>query len=221
MGRYHYVFTKWTNLILPSAIVFGAVAPIYVILVVAYGFSPKTTDVGYRPHQPVPFSHEVHAGQLGMDCRYCHNTVEYANHAAIPPTQTCMNCHTQIHKDSSKLAPLRESYSTGVPVPWIRVHDLPDYVYFSHAAHVSRGVSCVECHGRIDKMEVVYQHEPLNMGWCLECHRNPTDNLRDPSEVTNLGWTFEGTMDERDAYTAYLEEMNKIHPGQDCSVCHR
>jgi hypothetical protein len=221
MGRYHYVFPKWTNLILPGAIVIGAIVPPYVILLVAYGFSPKTTDVGYRPIQPVPFSHEVHAGQLGMDCRYCHNTVEFAAKAAIPPTQTCMNCHTQIHKDSSKLSVLRDSYETGMPVNWIRVHDLPDFVYFNHAAHVARGVSCVECHGRIDKMEVVSQQEPLSMGWCLECHRSPDDILRDPSEVTNLGWTFPGPVDEQAAYAAYLKEQNRIHPSQDCSSCHR
>ena len=221
MGRYHYVFPKWSNLLLPGVILFGAVAPLYVVLVVAYGFSPSTTDVGYQPEQPIPFSHEVHAGQLGMDCRYCHNTVERAAKAAIPPTQTCMNCHTQIHKDSEDITPLIESYETGKPVAWKRVHDLPDYAYFDHAAHVTRGVSCVSCHGRVDTMEVVYQHERLSMGWCLECHRAPDEHLRDPSLVTQLGWTFQGTADEKAEYHTFWKELNQIQPSQDCSACHR
>jgi hypothetical protein len=221
MGRYHYVFPKWSNLLLPGALVFGAVAPLYVVLVVAWGFSPKTTDVGYQPTQPVPFSHAMHAGELGMDCRYCHNTVERAAHAAIPPTQTCMNCHTQIHKDSANIQPLWDSYRSGLPVSWVRVHDLPDYAYFNHAAHVTRGVSCVSCHGRIDTMEVVYQQEPLSMGWCLECHRHPDQYLRDPALVTNLAWTFQGTEEEEAAYRAFWKELHQINPSQDCSACHR
>jgi hypothetical protein len=127
MGRYHYVFPKWSNMLLPAALVTGVVAPLYVVLVVAYGFSPRTTDVGYAPQQPGFYSHKLHAGELGIDCRYCHNTVEHSNQASIPPTQTCMNCHTQIHKDSPRIQPLLESYLTGTPVKWNRIHDLPDY----------------------------------------------------------------------------------------------
>jgi hypothetical protein len=221
MGRYHFVFPKWSNLLLPAALLIGAVTPLYAALCIAYGFSPLTTDVGYQPIQPVPFSHEVHAGQLGLDCRYCHNTVERAAKAAIPPTQTCMNCHTQIHKDSPNITPLLESYETGLPVQWKRVHDLPDYAFFNHSAHVTRGVSCVSCHGRIDTMEVVYQHEPLSMGWCLGCHRDPGDQVRDPALVFQLGWEFEGTEAEREAYHARWRELNQIDPSQDCSTCHR
>jgi hypothetical protein len=221
MGRYHYVFPRWSNLLLPTVLVVGAVAPLYAVFVVAYGFSPKTTDVGYRPLQPIPFSHKLHAGDLGMDCRYCHNTVERGAMAAIPPTQTCMNCHTQIVKDSPVLEPLRESYATGTPVEWVRVHDLPDYSYFNHAAHVRRGVSCVACHGRIDRMEVVQQQEPLSMGWCLSCHRNPEPFLRDPELVTRLGWSFPGTRQEEAAYHALWQDVNNISPSQDCSTCHR
>jgi len=228
MGRYHYVFPRWSNLLLPAVILIAPIAPLYVVYVVAYGWSPSTTDVGYAPQQPVPFSHALHAGELGMDCRYCHNTVEQASHAAIPPTQTCMNCHTQIHAQSPKLERVRQSYETGEPIAWKRIHDLPDYSYFNHAAHVNRGVSCVECHGRIDKMEVVYQSEPLSMGWCLECHRNPTESVRDPKQVTNLGWSFEADEPEwveagRTAsdYHAFWIEHNQINPKQDCSTCHR
>ncbi|MCZ6836767.1 MAG: cytochrome c3 family protein [Planctomycetota bacterium] len=221
MGRYHYVFPKWSNMLLPAALAGGAIVPLYVVLVVAYGFSPETTDVGYQPHQPVPFSHKLHAGELGMDCRYCHNTVERANHAAIPPTQTCMNCHTQIHKDSIKIRPLLESYLEGTPVTWRRVHDLPDFVYFSHRAHVIRGVSCVECHGRIDRMEIVTQVKRLSMGWCLECHRAPDIHLRDPRLVTKLGWGNDMSDEDKLAQGTIWRETNDLNPSQDCSTCHR
>jgi hypothetical protein len=221
MGRYHYTFPKWTNLILPLVLVVGGTAPLYVAFMVAWGFSPKTTDVGYMPTQPVPFSHRLHAGELGMDCRYCHNTVEYAAVAAVPPTQTCMNCHTQIHPESVHLAPLHESYETGMPMEWIRVHDLPDYAYFNHSAHVNRGVSCKECHGRIDTMEVVYQHETLSMGWCLECHRNPAPHVGDPGLVTQLEWGWDMGDAERIAEGEHWVDMNHLQPSQDCSTCHR
>ncbi len=221
MGRYHYVFPRWSNALLPALLVVGPIAPLYLVFLVAYGFSPMTTDVGYEPVQPVPYSHAIHAGQLGIDCRYCHNTVEYASKAAIPPTQTCFNCHTQIHKESPNLKALWKSYETGEPMQWVRVHDLPDYAYFSHAAHVTRGVSCVECHGRIDKMEVVYQHEALSMGWCLECHRDPEARVRDPALVTSLAWGFERGEDERREDGRKWVEVNHLRPSENCSTCHR
>ena len=191
MGRFQYTFPKWTNLILPMVIIVGMTAPLYVAFMVAWGFSPATTDVGYMPTQPVPFSHRVHAGELGIDCRYCHNTVEYAAVAAIPPTATCMNCHVQIHPESVKLAPLHESYETGMPMQWIKVHDMPDYAYFDHSAHVTRGVSCVECHGRIDTMETVYQHERLSMGWCLDAIA--TRHLMFAIQISSPSWNGDGT----------------------------
>jgi hypothetical protein len=201
--------------------------PPYAILIVAYGFSPRTLEVGFMPHQPVPYSHDLHAGQLGIDCRYCHNTVETSDFASIPPTQTCMNCHTQIMKDSPKIKPLLESYTTGKPVLWERVHELPDYVYFSHAAHVTRGVSCVECHGRVDRMPEVYQHEMLSMGWCLDCHREPNAKLGDPKNVVDLGWAFEHDLAAQSRFTNEAEyrqhwrTFNNLNPSQDCSTCHR
>jgi len=221
MGRYHFVFPKWSNLLLPGALLIGALTPPYVALIVAYGFSPLATDVGYRPSQPIPFSHEIHAGQLGLDCRYCHNTVERTAKAAIPPTQTCMNCHSSIHKDSPNLEPLWASYETGMPIEWRRVHDLPDFAFFNHSAHVTRGVSCVSCHGRVDTMEVVAQQEPLSMGWCLNCHRNPDAHLRDPDLVTDLGWVFDGSPEDEVKYHEQWKELNRIDPSQDCSTCHR
>jgi menaquinone reductase, multiheme cytochrome c subunit len=220
MGRYHYVFPPWSNMLLPAAIIFALVAPLYVAFVVAYGFSPTTTAVGYQPDQPVPFSHQMHVGQLGMDCRYCHNTVEHARMAAVPTTQTCMGCHVQIHKESPLLGPLWHSYETGLPMEWTRVHNLPDHAYFDHSVHVNAGVSCVSCHGRIDRMPVVYQQERLSMGWCLECHRNPEPQLRDPHLVTDLAWSFDGIADPA-AHQAALRELNRIDPTVDCSGCHR
>jgi menaquinone reductase, multiheme cytochrome c subunit len=213
-----FVFPRWANKTGPIAGVLLGGAPVYLTAFVWYGFSPKTTDVGYAPEQPVPYSHELHAGKLGLDCRYCHSTVEKAAHAAIPPTATCMNCHERVHTKSTKLLPIRESAATNDPVPWVKVHDLPDYVYFNHSAHVTRGVGCVSCHGRVDQMEVVYQHEPLSMSWCLDCHRAPEKNLRPPSEVTNMAWQPPGDAQE---YGAKLREQNNINPPTDCSTCHR
>lgn len=221
MGRYHYIFPKWSNLLLPMMILGGAIAPLYVVMVVAYGFSPLTTDVGFQPQQPVPFSHKLHAGDMGIDCRYCHNTVEFTNHAAIPPTQTCMNCHTQIQKDSSQIEPLLNSYITGMPMQWQRVHDLPDFVYFSHSAHVNRGVSCVSCHGRIDRMEIVTQLKTLSMGWCLECHRAPEQHLRDPDLVTQLNWGIDRSLEQMIEDGSFWRQQNNLNPSQDCSTCHR
>jgi len=213
-----FAFPKWTNLLRPVIAISAAGGLAYVVLLVTFGFSPKTTDVGYQPEQPVHYSHALHVGQLGIDCRYCHNTVEVAAKAAVPPTQTCMNCHSMIRTNSEKLIPVRQSYATGMPVEWIRVHDLPDYVFFNHSAHVRRGVGCVSCHGRIDTMEVVSQVEPLSMGWCLECHRNPERHLRPPEYVTVLDWVPE---EDQLALGSRLRENNNINPPTDCNTCHR
>lgn len=186
-----YVFPKTANLVLPLLVLLVIGAGTYVPVVVGLGASPENTDVGYQPVQPVPYSHALHVGQLGLDCTYCHTTVDKASFAAIPPTQTCMNCHTHVRTESPKLAPVRESWQSGKPIEWVKVHDLPDYSYFNHSAHVNKGVSCVSCHGRVDHMgeEGVYQAKNLSMGWCLDCHRNPEQALRPKDQVTNLGWT--------------------------------
>ncbi|MBZ0267676.1 cytochrome c3 family protein [bacterium] len=183
-----------------------------------YGIHPQAMDIGYMPQQPVPYSHRLHAGELGIDCRYCHNTVESSAFASIPPTEVCMNCHATIRPQSEKLAAVRESFATGMPVPWIRVHDNPDFVYFNHSAHVTRGVGCVECHGRVDKMEEVYQAEALSMAWCLSCHRAPDERLRPVEEVTNMQWAAAGDAAE---LGAQLREARDINPSTDCSTCHR
>jgi hypothetical protein len=197
--------------------VLGAPTP---ALLIAYGASPRTTAVGYAPVQPIPYSHKVHVAELGLDCRYCHTSVETTAKANIPPTQTCMNCHTKVLSESPKLEPLRQSAKTGLPVEWVRVHDLPDYVYFDHSAHVTRGVGCVECHGRVDTMDVVYQVKTLSMAWCLDCHRHPDSHLRPPEHVANMKWTPPDGQDPFDFGRAY-RKTNSINPRTDCSTCHR
>lgn len=213
-----FIFPRWVNTVRPVVAVAGLLMPLYVLALLGFGGSPETTDVGYMPEQPVAYSHALHAGELGIDCRYCHTTVEENAHAAIPSAKICMNCHTRIRAESPKLRPVRESLETGMPLEWVRVHDLPDYVYFNHSAHVRRGVSCVSCHGRVDKMEVVYQQETLSMGWCLDCHRAPDTHLRPVDQVTNLDWKPDedpAVLGER------LREENQINPSTDCSTCHR
>lgn len=216
--KQHFYFPPWADTLgrlLTAAAVIGGV---YYIALIAYATSPLSMDAGYQPPQPVEYSHKVHAGDMGIDCRYCHNTVEIAAHAAVPPTQTCINCHSMILKESEKMIPVNQSYSSGMPVQWVRVHDLPDYAYFDHSAHVSRGVSCVSCHDRIDRMEVVYQAESLRMGWCLECHRNPELHLRPVEHVTDLGWQPMGSQIESGLR---VKELYNIDPPTDCSTCHR
>lgn len=212
------VFPPWTNQLRMLAGALLVLVPVYLVLLVGTGASPKTTDVGYAPVQPVPFSHALHAGQLGLDCRYCHNTVEVAAKAAVPPTQTCMNCHARIRATSPKLVAVRESYATGKPIPWVRVHDLPDYAYFDHSAHVRRGVGCVSCHGRVDTMEVVRQVAPLSMGWCLDCHRNPDPHVRPPEFVTSMDWV---APEEPARFGRRLREQRGIKPSTECWTCHR
>jgi hypothetical protein len=209
------IFPRWLDSLRPVGIVVLAVAPVYVVALLYYGGSPGALDVGYRPEQPVPYSHALHVGQLGIDCLYCHTTVDRAAHAAVPPTDTCMNCHATILPDSPKLLPVRESHATGMPVRWVRVHDLPDYVYFDHSAHVNRGVGCVECHGRVDTMDVVHQDQPLSMGWCLDCHRDPVPHLRPIDRVTDLAWRPSPEMQRQ------LALEYGVRPSEDCSTCHR
>lgn len=184
----------------------------------AYISHPRNLDVGYSPEQPVPYSHKLHAGTMGLDCTYCHYTITKAGFAAVPTTETCMNCHSKVKEKSEKLAPVRDSYKTGNPVEWIQIHRLPDYVYFNHRAHLSAGVSCVTCHGRVDQMVEVRQVQPLNMGWCLECHRNPAPNLRPSNLVTKLDW-----VPDRDPVEIGNEIIaaKNIHPPVNCSGCHR
>jgi hypothetical protein len=150
--------------------------------------SPWVTRQGQRADQPVPFSHKHHVQGLGLQCQYCHTSVEKSSYAGIPPTRTCMNCHAQIWTNAQLLQPVRDSWYTGQSIRWIKVHDLPDYVYFSHEIHVNKGIGCENCHGKVDEMPLMYAQNTLQMEWCLDCHRNPAKNLRPTSELYNMAW---------------------------------
>jgi hypothetical protein len=213
-------FPKWADRIPLKILICLGVAGLAVAGGITYYFTPKYTRVGYRPVQPAPFSHAIHVEQLGMDCRYCHSVVEVAAHSNIPSTQVCMACHAQIRATSPKLEAVRESWSTGRPVRWVRVHVLPDYSYFDHAVHVSRGVGCFSCHGAVNEMEEVWQDQPQSMSWCLDCHRAPEHFLRPPAEIYNLSW--------RPGSGAAGREMGRklraaweVNPPVTCGGCHR
>ncbi|MEM9882847.1 MAG: cytochrome c3 family protein [Planctomycetota bacterium] len=243
-----FVFPRWANYLLPLLLLGAMGGGLYVPTVVGLGLNPNTLNKNYQPEQPIPYSHEVHVGQLGMDCTYCHTSVNNAAFAAVPPVETCIACHNPgdgagIKKQSPKLRPLYEAYESGRPVEWIKVHDIADYAYFSHQAHVTKGVSCYSCHGRVDRMgeEGVWQVENLSMGWCIDCHRAPEKHLRPPSEVTNMAWTplddpevvaavAAGTIEAGDRTAAQLlvgkriKKQYNVHNAaymQACSTCHR
>jgi menaquinone reductase, multiheme cytochrome c subunit len=218
------MFPKWSNRAAVAVLIGAVVLPLYLGILLVYGANPTTLNTGYQPIQPVPYSHALHAGKLGIDCRYCHTTVEKAAFAALPPTDVCMNCHKEVLAKSPKLAPVFKSYAEGTPVPWIKVHGMPDYVYFNHSAHVTAGVGCAECHGPVHQMEVVYNVRNLSMSWCLECHRDPGPLLRPKEEVTHMDWVPPGgnTPEAREAMGRELVEKHHIYASTDCtSTCHR
>lgn len=234
------IFPRWTNELPKLALAGAGLLGSLVIFVVWFWFSPSHTDVGYAPEQPIPYSHKLHAGQMGMDCRYCHVNVEKSAHAGVPPTSTCLNCHNVVRADSPKFEWLRQAKGDdgqlnedALSTPWRRIHKTPDYAYFDHSAHVTVGVGCVSCHGRVDEMLVVRQTQPLSMGWCLECHRNirhyedrgfePADVIRplDKVEITDMTWGR-----GHPAYDSWKEDARKKAqqlkpPTVECTGCHR
>ncbi len=212
-----YLFPKWANkvpLIVLFVLLFLGGGTIFVFW---YWFSPRHLEVGYAPDQPIPFSHQLHVSELGIDCRYCHTNVERGPVASVPPVEVCMNCHTQIQKDKPNSVKLRESFEQNKPIEWVKVHDLPDYTYFDHSQHINAGVSCVSCHGRVDQMKKVHQVQPLSMGWCIECHRHPEQHIRPKEFVTRLDWKAKDQI----AMGQDLIKAHKIRPREDCSTCHR
>jgi len=213
-----FVFPRWTNGLREASAVAALGGLVYAVVLVTGVFSPQMSAMGYAPEQPVPYSHALHAGNMGIDCRYCHTSVETTAKANIPPTATCMNCHATVRTTSEKLTLVRQSAETGEPLRWVRVHDLPDFVYFNHAGHIQSGVGCVSCHGRVDRMEVVEQVKPLTMGWCLDCHRNPEPNLRPREFVTDMTWQPDGDPVE---LGRRLRAEHNINPSTDCVTCHR
>ena len=213
------IFPKWTNtlplkLVVALLLVGGSVTG-----GVWYYFTPKYTLVGYQPTQPVAFPHSVHVNQLGMDCRYCHSAVEKSWYSNVPASSTCMNCHNQVLKDDPRLALVRESAQTGKPIAWVQIHKMPDFVYFNHSVHVTRGISCIHCHVEIHKMEEVYHAKPFSMTFCLDCHRNPAPNLRPPDKVTDLDWNPQQHL-PKDWGKKAVEDW-KVNASQNCSACHR
>lgn len=180
--------------------------------------SSYATTQGLRRTQPVPFSHTHHVGSMGIDCRYCHSTVETTAYANIPPTKTCMNCHSQIWVNSPTLEPVRASYRTDQSIPWLKVHDLPDFVYFNHSIHIKKGVGCETCHGRVDEMPLMYQKNSLEMRWCIDCHRHPESYVRPRKFITTMGYVPDGDQEEIGRKLVQEYHIQKLDT---CWTCHR
>jgi cytochrome c7-like protein len=213
------IFHRSTNTFSKLSI-FGAVFILaaFAVIITAINRSGYVTQAGVAREQPVPFSHQHHVGGVGLDCRYCHTSVENAAFANIPPTKTCMNCHSQIWANSPTLEPVRESFRSDKSIPWTRVHDLPDFAYFNHSIHVNKGVGCSTCHGRVDRMPLVWQEKSLQMEWCLDCHRHPERYVRPREEVFNM--EYQPPSDQIALGTHLIDEY-KIQSLTSCSTCHR
>jgi hypothetical protein len=214
------IFPKWSNRLPLLIVVFVFLLAGAVTSGITYYFTPKYTRIGYTPQQPVPFDHSLHAGELGLDCRYCHTFVEKSAHSNIPTSETCMNCHNQIQTQSGLLNPIRESVKTGDAVPWVRIHQAPDYVYFDHSVHVNRGISCYSCHGQVNEMNVVSHAKSHSMAFCLDCHRAPENHIRPLDQVYNLDWSAGSKSKQVDQGLEKVESWS-IKPPQSCSGCHR
>ena len=213
------IFHRSTNTISKVSI-FGAV-----FVIVAAGWvgdtinrSPYITQATVPRDQPVPFSHKHHVSGIGIDCRYCHSSVEVSSFAGLPATKVCVTCHSQIWADSEMLEPVRSSFRTGVPLQWTRVHDLPDYVFFDHSIHINKGVGCVTCHGRVDLMPLVWRQNTLNMDWCLDCHREPERYVRPRERVFDMSWT---PGEDQLTLGRRLVAEYKIQKLTACTTCHR
>ena len=214
------IFPKSANALPLQILIFLGILGGVAAAGITYYATPAYLRVGYAPVQPVPFDHSLHAGQLGLDCRYCHAGVEKSATSSVPAAQTCMNCHSTIKTQSPLLEPVRQSYQTGDPVPWVKIHAVPDYVYFNHSVHVNRGVSCVECHGKVNEMKVVQQAKPHSMSWCLDCHRNPAERIRDPKDVYNLDSQTLAEQGRLAEAQKFIHDW-KVLPPTSCSGCHR
>lgn len=236
------IFPKWTNGLPTATAVFGGIGLVAVCAGYMYYFTPDYWRVGYEPEQPVSYSHQIHVGKLGMDCRYCHTNVERSPTANIPDTSTCMNCHTGVgeqaylntalwaaHKINPNLVKVRESYAEDRPVEWRRVHKVPDYAHFNHAVHIHAGVSCYSCHGRVDQFEIVRQVHGMGMGFCLDCHRNPEKALvqaddrfqTDSPKITDLAAVQALLSEPRQIERGEsIARLKQLQPPQFCGACH-
>jgi hypothetical protein len=219
------IFTASADTRLRTALlVFVLVVCGAVLFIGGYMDSSYATLVGWVRDQPVPFSHEHHVGGLGIDCRYCHTTVEVSAKAGFPATHICMTCHSELWTGAPMLAPIRESLASGKPIAWQRVAKLPDYVYFDHSIHIARGVPCIACHGRVDKMPLMARAQPFQMRFCLDCHRNPAPQLRPPDQVTRMDWSdWNKRPGEHKLYGELMVKAYGIEPSKldNCNICHR
>lgn len=218
------IFRKSSNSFLRASLV-GAIAGFFLLWAVGYAiyWSPYTTDQGVPRGQVVPFSHQHHVSGLGLDCRYCHTSVETSSFAGIPPTETCMTCHSQVWTDAPILAPVRESLATGQPLQWQRVNQLPDFVFFNHSIHVQKGVGCSTCHGPVDLMPLTYKAHSLYMRWCLDCHEAPEKQLRPKDKIFDMQWEPPPDQAERgrELLKTYHIDTQRLKQLRDCSMCHR
>jgi hypothetical protein len=216
------IFHHSTN-VLAKVSIFGAIFIILGALWVVNAINRSSWNTGafIEREQPVQFSHKHHSGDDGIDCRYCHTSVETSASAGMPSTQVCMNCHTQIWADSPYLEPVRESARTGKPIEWTRVHDLPDYVYFNHSIHVNKGVGCSTCHGNVSQMPLMYQAASLQMEWCLQCHRNPEQFLRPKQDIYKMDWQAPANQTEVGTQLAGQYKILDKFVMTSCSTCHR
>jgi NAD-dependent SIR2 family protein deacetylase len=209
------VFPRSANIIARLSLLIGILlVGLGAALAIAAGGSFNPTVQG----QPVPFSHHEHVGNLGIDCRYCHTTVETSPFAGMPSSQVCMNCHSEVLDSADELAPIRDSVENGTPIVWNRVYVVPDFVYFDHSAHVNKGVACVTCHGQVDQMPVIIQATSLQMGWCMSCHRNPAPNIRPRDQVFNMNWQ---PPEDLAQLTQELVADYNVQSKTSCSTCHR
>jgi len=210
---------RWSNAALRGGLIGAAVVGLFALATpLVWVRTPWATGQYVLFEQPVAFDHRHHVKDDGIDCRYCHDLAERSAYAGVPPSERCMNCHSQIWNESALLAPIRASFFADRPIAWRRVHALPDFVFFNHAAHVRHGVGCEECHGRVDEMARVYQVAPLSMHWCLDCHRDPAPHLRPLEQITTMGWEPSG-----DRRTVGRELMRRYHVREltSCTTCHR
>lgn len=216
------LFHRGMNTLARLSIVVGLlVAGGGLMFVIEFNRTPYVTQAFVAREQPVQFSHKHHVGDDGIDCRYCHTTVETAASAGLPTTKTCMNCHSQLFANSPYLEIVRESWRTGKPIKWTRVHDLPDFAYFNHSIHVSKGVGCSTCHGRVDQMPLMWNVQSLHMEWCIACHRSPELVLREQKDITNMEWVAPDDQDQKGKDLAKKYNIQPTNVLTSCTTCHR
>jgi len=216
------IFHRSTNFIARFS-VFSAIFLVVLALVGVLGVAraPYYTNQNIMREQPVQFSHKHHVGDDGIDCRYCHTSVETSATAGVPPTKTCMNCHSVLFHDVGYLEPVRESFRTNASIEWVRVHRLPDFVYFNHSIHINKGVGCSTCHGQVNQMPLVFQASTLQMDWCVDCHRNPQAVLRPREEIFNMDWKVPANQAQIGQKLALEYNIRTEYELTSCSTCHR